>query len=430
MTRPRPPLLPPHFLLFAFLLLLPLQTSSFLLPSPITSSSSRACRLYSPCSTSTSSPFHCLHATTTLNGQRHEEEEESATSSSNPSSVYIVSRPDNTQDLRTFLIPPSVLDPLPLPQAVYTYGNFSSMSKARKLIRKGQVLINDRDGNTCEGTVYGGDTITIVPPEPPKKKKGKGGKDGGQGRGVKKVTVLYEDDDLAVIIKPAGVAVHGTGSYSLVEEYANFLTPTTKGEEEALDKPMHAHRLDAPVGGLLVIAKTKTALQGLLSAFLERKVKKTYQAIVIGRPSADSGDITTEVEEKEALTHFKVLETVPSLTFGSLSLLELSPDTGRKHQLRRHCVDLNTPILGDIRYGPQNTLRTRGLFLWSVGVSFTHPVTGKEEALEVGLPEIFGNTMNMERRKAETKLVKEEEGKGDEVEVEDKREMDQIRLSK
>jgi len=311
-----------------------------------------------------------------------------------------------------------VLVSLPLPNAVYIYGNFSSMSKARKLIRKGQVLINDSNGNTCEGTVRGGDVITIVPPVAPKEKKGKGGKDGGQGRGIKKVTVLYEDNDLAVIVKPAGVAVHGTGSYSLVEEYANFLTPTTRGEEEALDKPMHAHRLDAPVGGLLVIAKTKTALQGLLSAFLERKVKKTYQTIVIGRPSPESGDITTEVEEKEAFTHFKVLETVPSLTFGCLSLLELSPETGRKHQLRRHCLDLNTPILGDIRYGPQNTLRTRGLFLWSVGVSFTHPVTGKNEAFEVGLPEIFGNTMNMERRKAETQLV-QEKGKGDKV-VDDK----------
>jgi 23S rRNA pseudouridine1911/1915/1917 synthase len=239
-----------------------------------------------------------------------------------------------------------VVDPLPLPQAVHTYGNFSSMSKARKLIRKGQVLINDRDGNTCEGIVRGGDIIKIVPPEPPNKKKRKGGKDGSQGRGVKRVTVLYEDDDLAVIIKPAGVAVHGTGAYSLVEEYANFLTPTTRGEEEALEKPMHAHRLDAPVGGLLIIAKTKTALQVLLTAFLERKVKKKYQAIVIGRPTAGSGEIATEVEEKEALTHYQVLETVPSPTFGSLSLLELSPETGRKHQLRQHCLEIKTPILG------------------------------------------------------------------------------------
>ena len=82
--------------------------------------------------------------------------------------------------------------------------------------------------------------------------------------------------------------------------------------------------------------------------------------------------------------------------------MDLFPETGRKHQLRVHCAQgLGTPILGDIRYGPDDTLRTRGFFLFSYGLAFDHPVTGEALSFEVELPEIYSNTVNMERKKAE-----------------------------
>lgn len=92
--------------------------------------------------------------------------------------------------------------------------------------------------------------------------------------------------------------------------------------------------------------------------------------------------------------------------------MDLFPETGRKHQLRVHCAQgLGTPILGDIRYGPDDTLRTRGLFLYSFGVAFDHPVTGEALSFEVELPEIYSNTVNMERKKAEALVEAEAQEK-------------------
>lgn len=80
--------------------------------------------------------------------------------------------------------------------------------------------------------------------------------------------------------------------------------------------------------------------------------------------------------------------------------MDLFPETGRKHQLRIHCAQgLGTPILGDLRYGPDDTMRTRGLFLFACGLALDHPTTGEAIRLEAELPEIYGNTINMERNK-------------------------------
>jgi 23S rRNA-/tRNA-specific pseudouridylate synthase len=368
---------------------------------------------------------------------------------------YVLSGP-TSDDERVFVLPFSVVAELPLPEAVELFGNFSSPSKARKLIRRGQVWVNGKVCS-CQDKAIGGDRVEVRAVEPRVKRKD------GKPRGVKKIKVVYEDNDLAVIVKPAGacvrvcvcdhergggsivssntaslrtgrrwdsqsleldplptkptttphagVAVHGTGAYSLVDRYAEFLAPSTRPADEALAKPVHAHRLDAPVGGLLVVAKTKAALRELTAAFEERRIKKRYRAVVIGRPPADEGSITDPVDEKEALTRYVCVNSTASADFGQLSVLDLSPETGRKHQLRIHTAQgLGTPILGDLRYGPDETLRTRGLFLFSYGLAFAHPVTGAPLELEVGLPEIFMNTVNMERKKAEAETLAAAQG--------------------
>lgn len=194
----------------------------------------------------------------------------------------MLSGPANDEDERAFVLPSSLAAPVPLPEAVQTYGGFASPSKARKLIRRGQVVVNGKVC-TCQDAAGAGDRVEVRPVEPRHKRRD------GKPRGVKKIRVQYEDDHLAVIVKPAGVAVHGTGAYSLVDRYAEFLAPTTCPPEIALPKPVHAHRLDAPVGGLLVVAKTLPALQSLSCAFEERRVHKRYRAVVIGRPPADEG---------------------------------------------------------------------------------------------------------------------------------------------
>lgn len=383
MLRPRriqPPLLP----LLLLLLLLPLLTSSFFLlrsPKNALSLSRSRTTLFS------SSPA------TNFNIRE-----------------YILPDPtEDDEDLRDFICPSTITTPLPLPEAVQVYGAFNSMSKARKLIRKGRVFVN-QEPKDCRDTAMAGDRIEVRPSVSSAGKTSQR-KDGKSSRSVKKVIILFEDDDIAIIIKPAGVAVHGTGLYSLVDQYAEFLTPTTRDEEEALAKPVHAHRLDAPVGGLLIVAKTKTALRNLSLAFEEKRIHKKYHAVVIGTPAQTQGLVTEPVDGKEARTRYEVVETTPSLAYGHLTRIDLYPETGRKHQLRQHCAfeaGLGCPILGDIRYGPDNTLRTRGLFLWSVGVELTHPVSGEALVFATPLPEIYGNTLNMERRKVEQRQAEEE----------------------
>lgn len=195
---------------------------------------------------------------------------------------YVLSGPASDEDARAFELPSSLAAPIPLAEAVQTFGGFASPSKARKVIRRGQVTVNGKVC-TCQDNAGAGDRVEVRPVEPRLKRRD------GKPRGVKKIKVLYEDEHLAVIVKPAGVAVHGTGAYSLVDRYAEFLAPTSCPPEETLPKPVHAHRLDAPVGGLLVVAKTVPALQALSRAFEERRVHKRYRAVVIGRPPADEG---------------------------------------------------------------------------------------------------------------------------------------------
>lgn len=235
----------------------------------------------------------------------------SAASTDGQPGEYVLSGPVS-DDERVFVVPDSVAEPLPLPEAVQVYGGFSSPSKARKLIRRGQVWVNGK-ARTCQDRAAGGDTIEVRAPESKIKRKD------GKVRGEKKIRVVFEDDDLAVVVKPAGVAVHGTGAYSLVDRYSEFLRPTARPEEEALPKPVHAHRLDAPVGGLLIVAKTRAALQRLTAAFEERRVHKRYRAVVIGRPPAGEGSVADPVDEKEALTRYAVMATTPSADFGQLS---------------------------------------------------------------------------------------------------------------
>lgn len=224
---------------------------------------------------------------------------------------YVLSGPI-TDDERVFMVPTSIVQPLPLPEAVEVYGEFSSPSKARKLIRRGQVWVNGQ-ARTCQDKAVGGDRVEVRAPESKIKRKD------GKPRGVKKIRVVFEDDDLAVIVKPGGVAVHGTGAYSLVDRYVEFLAPTARPEEEALAKPVHAHRLDAPVGGLLIVAKSRPALRELTAAFEERRVHKRYRAVVIGRPPAEEGSVTDPVDEKAALTRYALIASTPSADFGHLS---------------------------------------------------------------------------------------------------------------
>ena len=117
-------------------------------------------------------------------------------------------------------------------------------------------------------------------------------------------------------------------------------------------KPRPVHRLDYPTSGLLLIGKTSSSIQQLSKLFENKEIQKTYHAITIGK-MVKQGDVSFPVDEKEALSYFKVLDSQSSDRFEFLNLVELSPKTGRRHQLRKHLSSLGNPILGDQEYGKE-----------------------------------------------------------------------------
>lgn len=173
-----------------------------------------------------------------------------------------------------------------------------------------------------------------------------------------KLEVIYEDDDCLVINKPAGILTHSKGGFNPEATVATFIAPRLKnisGERAGI-----VHRLDRGTSGVIICAKNPEALAWLQKQFSQRKVNKTYVAIVAGVPEPQEAIIDMPIERnpkkpqtfrvsntgKPAVTKYKVLEVS-----NNYCLLALQPQTGRTHQLRVHLHKLGHPIVGDTVYG-------------------------------------------------------------------------------
>lgn len=201
----------------------------------------------------------------------------------------------------------------------------------------------------------------------------------------------YEDDDLAVVYKPPGIhSKAGTNrKYAALEDALPAeLTPPPR---EALPSPLLMHRLDVPVAGLCVVAKTRRAAIHLAKEFEARRVYKTYHALVVGRPEAARLRVEEPIDGRPALSTVEVLDALPHPQWGHLTTLRMRPHTGRTHQLRKHACALGCPIVGDDLYWPvaeEASARAGaalpplrkargGLFLQSCAVELEHPDGGR-----------------------------------------------------
>jgi RluA family pseudouridine synthase len=211
--------------------------------------------------------------------------------------------------------------------------------------------------------------------------------------------VLFEDDHLAVINKPAGYPVSGNRFKTIANALPVNLTVSP--EEDRLVSPRPVHRLDSQTSGLLVAAKTHRAQIHLGTLFAEKRVRKRYRAITIGKLER-TGRIETELEGKLAVTRYHPVAHTPSLHNRWLTRVDLFPETGRTHQLRIHMSELGHPILGDRLYGADGfILRGRGLFLCAVELNFPHPVSGEPLRLEIDDPGKFDQIVRWEQHRWE-----------------------------
>lgn len=208
---------------------------------------------------------------------------------------------------------------------------------------------------------------------------------------------VYEDDWLLVVNKPGGIAVNGNRNKTV----ENAVVGQCKESPlpDALPRPVAVHRIDVPTNGLVMLAKTKTALIEMSKAFQDNRVEKEYLAVVHGK-TPDRGAIDEPIKGKNAVTKFMTEETVPSRVFGHLSLLRLQLITGRTHQLRIHLQRRNHLIVGDKAYaGGQRTILGKGLMLCAWRMRFQHPDTGREIRLEVEAPSKFERLMRREEER-------------------------------
>jgi 23S rRNA pseudouridine1911/1915/1917 synthase len=206
--------------------------------------------------------------------------------------------------------------------------------------------------------------------------------------------VPYEDEHLLVVDKPAGVVVHPAKGH-LTGTLAQALEGTAAGGEDGWRAGL-VHRLDRDTSGLLVVAKSDAVHAALKEALQQREITREYAALVEGRPPARTGTIDAPIgrdrrvrtrmstdtdNPREARTHFAIAEALEQLT-----LLRVTLETGRTHQIRVHLQAIGHPVAGDPEYGHAGVLGLERQFLHAQRLAFAHPVTGAAIAVESPLP--------------------------------------------
>lgn len=278
-----------------------------------------------------------------------------------------------------------------------------SRSRISDLIGQGMVFLNDRPVSAQDRKTAAGDVYKIILPAPVEAVP--------QAQEIP-LDIVYEDNDLLVLNKQAGMVVHpAAGNYegTLVNALLAHCRDSLSGIGGVV-RPGIVHRLDKDTSGLMVVAKNDEAHNGLSAQFAVHSLERCYLALVWGMMSPVSGIVETQIGRspvnrkkmavvnsggKRAETHYRMLETYAS---GAFSLVHCSLKTGRTHQVRVHMTHLKHPLVGDQIYGktPKSALHSESLkkaacfarqALHSYQMSFEHPITHKTMRFEIPLPE-------------------------------------------
>ncbi|WP_339708264.1 RluA family pseudouridine synthase [uncultured Kriegella sp.] len=273
-------------------------------------------------------------------------------------------------------IVPQLATPVRLQE--YGVGIFNralTKSALKKVLKKKYVTVNGVTATTAT-FIKGGETIQLTIQAAVSMGK----------RPILRLNVLFEDEHLAIVYKPAGILVSGNGFMTIAHVLPQNLKPSPLSDATA---PQPVHRLDYATTGLLLVGKTSSSIRDLNRLFANKNVKKTYYAITIGEMNA-TGEISATIDDKSSLSKYAVKATVPSKRFGKLNLVRLNPKTGRRHQLRKHLSGIGNPILGDRDYGDKDLiLKGKGLYLHAYALKFVHPVTLESHHVVTEFPQRF-----------------------------------------
>ncbi len=216
-------------------------------------------------------------------------------------------------------------------------------------------------------------------------------------------TVLLEEEEFAVISKPAGIVVHPTADQPAAGTLTSVLVKRWP-ELKTAERNGLVHRLDKDTSGVLLVAKTSSAFTALTKQFADRSVKKRYTALVDGMPPVPRGRVDAPVArhyaKREKMTVHpdgRTAETTYEVTkaLDDCSLLDVWPSTGRTHQIRVHLAALGNPVVGDTTYGkPQRPAGLTRQFLHAAELTFTNPTTGRQVRVTDPLPDDLQNFLN------------------------------------
>jgi 23S rRNA pseudouridine1911/1915/1917 synthase len=260
-----------------------------------------------------------------------------------------------------------------------------SRTYAQKLIAQGYIRVNDRPAKASLKLNLGDRVNVLIPPTPPSPLVPE----------PIPLGIVYEDDDLLVVDKPAGLTVHpapGHPNHTLVNAILSHF-PHLAEIGNSL-RPGIVHRLDKDTSGLMLVAKNRLAQANLISQFKARSIRKAYLVLVKGQLSPEQGKIEAPIGRdprnrkrmavvsrgREARTEYRVIKYVDNYT-----LLEVTPETGRTHQIRVHLSAIGYPVVGDPIYGVRSPYLSRQ-FLHACYLGFKLPSTGEYVEFRSELP--------------------------------------------
>lgn len=338
------------------------------------------------------------------------ENRKNALHSGKKSSEAIMAKTESGNDLRQIIIIKASQTAKRLDSALAD-GDLSR-SRIQQLIKSGMVAykgksIIDSDHKVREGEEY---VVTIPPPEPalPKAQS-------------MPLNIVYEDDDLLVIDKAAGMVVHpaaGNRDHTMVNALLAHCGDSLSGIG-GVARPGIVHRLDKDTSGLMVVAKHDAAHQGLSSQFADRSLSRVYNALVWGAPTPIAGQIEGAIGRhprdrkkmavvahggKLAITNYRLIKSYDS----GCSLVECILATGRTHQIRVHMAHIKHPLVGDPVYGKKGSKIAVGAnactsfsrqALHAAELKFIHPITGKPMKFKADLPDDMRSLLKSLRRK-------------------------------
>ena len=297
-----------------------------------------------------------------------------------------------------------------------------SRTRVKNLILNQRLIINEKICTDPSKKVSENDSIKLEIPEPQK---------ASLEPFDFKLDIVYEDKDLLVINKPAGISMHpGAGDYNktLVNALIFYDSKNLSNIGDEL-RPGIVHRIDKDTSGLVVVAKNNATHENLSTQFSDHSIKRVYHALVWGKLRPQSGKIETLISRssqnrqlmqvgltkgKNAITNYKTLETFENEKIPTFSLIECRLETGRTHQIRVHMSYKGNNILGDKKYkkkfkkfrnidGDLNNLilKLDRQFLHAKTLGFVHPKTNEEMIFSSNLPPELNNLLKMLRNTSE-----------------------------